>query len=476
MTRITPDMAQAPFLPDTVHKRDIFSETISGELEGVPDFPVVLRKLDGVPAYARPIAWALARKEIRALKAVQGIEGCPVLVRADRTGLLRSWTRGTPLQLAKPADAAWYRDAKRLLREMRRAGVTHNDIAKPQNWLRTPEGRAAVIDFQLASVHRRRGQLFRVMAREDLRHLLKQKRAYAPDLLTPSEHRMLAQKALPARIWMATGKRAYNFITRRLMNWSDGEGTEDRIERDGPTLRRALLAHDQIRDLALATYALPAHGVGLYAFVETDLDATALAALTPEPRPELIQPVAAPPRRWQPADGCAVADRRQPARRAGRADRRRSRPGRDHRAHRRPPAQPHRPGAAPLERRLGAELHALPAIGMPDAQFLRMQHEPRMLCRRPRGIERIAEDHMPQRQHMHPQLMRPPGLGRQPHPALAIARLEHPVFSERRPPRLVTDLLQRPVRPIHDERQIDHPGLGLEMALDPRRCTKSAVG
>ncbi|WP_336098111.1 phosphotransferase [Roseovarius sp. CH_XMU1461] len=296
MTRITPDMAQAPFLPDTVHKRDIFSETISGELEGVPDFPVVLRKLDGVPAYARPIAWALARKEIRALKAVQGIEGCPVLVRADRTGLLRSWTRGTPLQLAKPADAAWYRDAKRLLREMRRAGVTHNDIAKPQNWLRTPEGRAAVIDFQLASVHRRRGQLFRVMAREDLRHLLKQKRAYAPDLLTPSEHRMLAQKALPARIWMATGKRAYNFITRRLMNWSDGEGTEDRIERDGPTLRRALLAHDQIRDLALATYALPAHGVGLYAFVETDLDATALAALTPEPRPELIQPVAALPR------------------------------------------------------------------------------------------------------------------------------------------------------------------------------------
>ena len=188
---------------------------------------------------------------------------------------------------------------------MRRAGVTHNDIAKPQNWLRTPEGRAAVIDFQLASVHRRHGQLFRVMAREDLRHLLKQKRAYAPDLLTPSEHRMLAQKALPARIWMATGKRAYNFITRRLMNWSDGEGTEDRIERDGPTLRRALLAHDQIRDLALATYALPAHGVGLYAFVETDLDAAALAALTPEPRPELIQPVAALPRH---ADGSPRMD------------------------------------------------------------------------------------------------------------------------------------------------------------------------
>ncbi len=289
-------IAAARFVPETVHKRDIFSETISGHLDGVPDFPVVLRKLDTVPFYARPLAWALARKEIRGLHAVEGIEGCPALVRVDSTGLLRSWTQGTPLQLAKPADPAWYRDAKRLLREMRRAGVTHNDIAKPQNWLMTPDGRAAVIDFQLASVHRRRGRLFRVMAREDLRHLLKQKRAYAPHLLTPSERNMLAKKALPSRIWMATGKRAYNFITRRLMNWSDGEGTEDRIDRDGPALTAALLAHSQVTDVALSTYALPAKGVGLYAFVETSLDAPTLATLVPTPRPEIIQPVARLPR------------------------------------------------------------------------------------------------------------------------------------------------------------------------------------
>ncbi|WP_371227760.1 serine/threonine protein kinase [Roseovarius sp. 2305UL8-3] len=300
---ITPDIANAPFMGETVHKRDIFSETISGHLEGHPDFPVVLRKLGGVPLYARPIAWFLARKEIRGLRAVQGIEGCPVLVRTDRTGLLRSWTKGTPLQLAKPSDPAWYRDARRLLREMRRAGVTHNDIAKPQNWLMTPEGRAAVIDFQLASVHRRRGLLFRVMAREDLRHLLKQKRAYAPELLTPTEHKMLNRKALPARIWMATAKPLYNFITRRLMNWSDGEGTEDRIERDGTALRETLLAHPQVHDVALCTYALPAKGVGLYAFVETDLGEADLRKLTPEP--ELIQPVAALPRH---TDGSARMD------------------------------------------------------------------------------------------------------------------------------------------------------------------------
>jgi len=294
--QITPDIAKAVFVPDTVHKRDVFSETVSGHLKGHPDFPVVLRKLDTVSFYARPLSAWLAHKEVRGLKAVQGIKGCPILIRADSSGLLRSWTQGTPLQLAKPTDPEWYRDARRLLRDMRRRGVTHNDIAKPQNWLMTPDGRAAVIDFQLASVHTRKGKLFRIQAREDLRHLLKQKRAYAPGLLTPAEHKMLTQKSLPSRLWMATGKKIYNVITRRLMNWSDGEGTEDRIERDGPALRAALLAHPKVTDLALCTYALPAKGVGLYAFVETDMPAKSLYPMAPDPKPELIHPVAKLPR------------------------------------------------------------------------------------------------------------------------------------------------------------------------------------
>lgn len=295
-----PDL-HAPFIPETVHKRDVFSETISGRLDGVSEYPVVLRRLDGVPSLAKPLAWWLARREIRGLRAVQGIEGCPVLVRVDQTGLLRSWTKGTPLHLAKPADRAWYGDAKRLLRQMHRAGVTHNDIAKPQNWLMTPDGRAAVIDFQLASVHRRRGRLFRIMAREDLRHLLKQKRAYAPELLTPAEISMLNQKSLPSRVWMATGKRVYNFITRRLMHWSDGEGTEDRIEREAPALTAAWVGDPRIRDTAFCTYARAAKGVGLYAFVETDLSAEDLRAMVSDPKPELVQPVSALPRDSQGA-------------------------------------------------------------------------------------------------------------------------------------------------------------------------------
>ncbi|MBR9650208.1 phosphotransferase [Thalassovita aquimarina] len=285
--------SQADFVPETVLKRDIFSETISGHLASDPSTKVVLRKLDGVPWYARPLSQWLARKEARGLRAVQGIEGVPVLLAADKAGILRIWSQGTPIHLAKPSDPAWYHDAKRLLREMKRRGVCHNDIAKPQNWLMTPDGRAAVIDFQLASVHRRRGKLFRIAAREDLRHMLKQKRSFARALLTPAEKKMLARKSLPSRIWMATGKKLYNFVTRRLMNWSDSEGSENRIEQDGPAIRAALLKTGA-RDVAFATYALPAGGVGLYAFVEGDLSGDDLPQA--DPKPNLMQMVAELPR------------------------------------------------------------------------------------------------------------------------------------------------------------------------------------
>ena len=282
----------ARFIPTTVHKRDEFSETVSGYLEGDENTKLVLRKLDGVPFWAKPIASLLARKEIRSLRVVTGIIGTPDLIRVDETGILRSWSAGIPLNLAKPADASFYKDAKRILREMRRRNVTHNDLAKPQNWLMAPDGTAAVIDFQLASVHRRRGKLYRIMAYEDLRHLTKQKGRYACTLLTPSERRMLKNKSLPTRIWMATGKRVYNTITRGLFNWSDSEGTGNRIAKDGPTITADLIAQTSITGVVLSPFALPAKGMGIYAFVETTLDQDATRALIPATRVELIQPVA----------------------------------------------------------------------------------------------------------------------------------------------------------------------------------------
>ena len=114
------------------------------------------------------------------------------------------------------------------------------------------------------------------MAYEDFRHLLKQQRAFAPALMTPTGRRVLARRSLPSRIWMATGKKLYNLVTRGFFRWSDGEGTHDRIEREGPAIVAGLKSVTGVSDVALAPFPLPSKGVGIYAFVET-ADPAALA-------------------------------------------------------------------------------------------------------------------------------------------------------------------------------------------------------
>jgi hypothetical protein len=133
------------------------------------------------------------------------------------------------MHLARPRDPAYFRAASRLLRRLHAAGVLHNDLAKETNWLVTPQGLPALVDFQLASVTRRRGRWARARGHDDLRHLLKHKRTYPPERLTARERGILARPSLPSRVWMATGKKVYLFITRRILHWRDRDGAGDRI-------------------------------------------------------------------------------------------------------------------------------------------------------------------------------------------------------------------------------------------------------
>ena len=140
------------------------------------------------------------------------------------------------MQLAKPRDPGYFRAAARLLRRLHAANVIHNDLAKETNWLVTPDGRPALVDFQLATTLRprrpfdesRRGPLARALGHDDLRHLLKHKRSYVPDNLTARERKILATPSLASRAWMASGKKIYLFITRRVLGWQDREGAGDR--------------------------------------------------------------------------------------------------------------------------------------------------------------------------------------------------------------------------------------------------------
>jgi len=177
------------------------------------------------------LAWlarAMCRREARALARLDGMSGTPRLIAAEPAGLRRQWIEGRPMQIEKPRHPAYYRAARRLVARPHRRGVAHNHLAKEPNWLVTPTGQPAVVDFQLAYISPGRGRLFRALAREDIRHLLKHKRTYCAAHLSARERRILARPGLVSRLWRVTGKPVYTFITRRLLGWADREGAGDR--------------------------------------------------------------------------------------------------------------------------------------------------------------------------------------------------------------------------------------------------------
>ncbi len=165
-----------------------------------------------------------AAREAKVLRALTGIAGVPQLLAFDGRVLIRSFLEGAPMQQAKPCDLEYFHAAHRLLRRLRARGLAHNDLAKEPNWLVLSDGTPGIVDFQISVIGRRRSAWFRLLAREDLRHLLKHKRSYCPQALTPTERRLLARRSWIARTWQSSGKRLYKLVARRLFGYWDNEG------------------------------------------------------------------------------------------------------------------------------------------------------------------------------------------------------------------------------------------------------------
>lgn len=170
----------------------------------------------------------LALREAKALAAAAAVPDIPRLISWDGRVLVRTWLEGRPIHQARPADPAYFRAALALVRKLHASDVVHNDLAKEPNWLVLPDGRPAMVDFQLGWATRRRGPMFRLLGREDLRHALKHKRRYCAAALSGRERAILGQRGWPSRVWRATGKKVYLFATRRLLGWADREGAADR--------------------------------------------------------------------------------------------------------------------------------------------------------------------------------------------------------------------------------------------------------
>ena len=177
-------------------------------------------RLPGSAAVAR----LLLRRERRALQRLAGLADVPQLLAYGRGWLVRSWLAGVPLQRATSLPRDFFLHLGALLAAVHARGVAHNDLHKEPNVLVQPGGRPALLDFQLASVHRGGGCRFRARMREDGRHVHKHGQRYehrgarAPGGVVP------ASRSLTSRLWAALVKPAYNTLTRRLLRRSDGEG------------------------------------------------------------------------------------------------------------------------------------------------------------------------------------------------------------------------------------------------------------
>src|SRR5471032_644925 len=268
-------------------KRDVFSTVERGRFRSdTGEVDAVLRRLDQVPWWSYIPARHLFARERRALALARDLRVGPRVLWAGRQALVRGFIDGVALHLAKPfGDVAYFRSAKEALRKLHRLGVCHNDLAKEQNWLRGNDGRAYLTDFQLAVCFKSRSRLFRIAAYEDLRHLLKHKRSYAPEALTPKERKILARKSFVARIWLMTGKKVYRAITRGLFNFTDREGGGRRLVNDAPVLIDLIRKNPAVRDTAIVAFADRRSGVGLYAFVEADRTELETQCATNLPRP-----------------------------------------------------------------------------------------------------------------------------------------------------------------------------------------------
>ena len=157
-----PNEIAGRWIGQVVLKRDVFSTVERGRFSTAPgEADAVLRRIDTVPWWAWPLARHLFARERNALSRIGTLGVAPPLLFAGKVCLVRGFIDGVALHIARPhGDRGYFLSAKAALRKLHRAGICHNDLNKEQNWLRGPDGRAFMTDFQLAMRFRSRSRLF----------------------------------------------------------------------------------------------------------------------------------------------------------------------------------------------------------------------------------------------------------------------------------------------------------------------------
>lgn len=220
-------MSESGFVFECALKADALGRVELGHFKGEP---AVRRVAAG--GLIGPVARALLAREARALahldaswptsSSVPRHAVTSVLVHPHKRTLVRRFIAGVPLHEAIALPSNFFDLLTDLARALHTAGVAHNDLHKEPNVLVTPTGLPALVDFQLASVHKPGSRTLAKRADDDLAHIAKHARRYTTQNASLRSTR--ADRGPLANLWMTTGKRAYNTLTRRVLKRTDGEG------------------------------------------------------------------------------------------------------------------------------------------------------------------------------------------------------------------------------------------------------------
>ena len=82
-------------------------------------------------------------------------------------------------------------------------------------------GEPAFIDFQLSKYFSRKTYIFQLLKKIELRHIIKSKKKYCIASLNESELKILKNKNIIHKLVRILIKPIYNFVTRRILNYSD---------------------------------------------------------------------------------------------------------------------------------------------------------------------------------------------------------------------------------------------------------------
>ncbi len=212
-------------------KRDVFGvvELVRGE-EGL----LVRRRARAGAFDPRAVlARLLLARERAALARLDGLAGVPRLSRHDRgraDELVRTHLAGAPLQRAMRIPRDYFDRLDEMVVALHARGVCHNDLHKEPNILVGDDGRPALLDFQLASVHsEKRTRTFDVRAGEDLRHAEKHRRRYArfgglEHGVGPNGAGAGRRRSALARVWRHLGKPAWDWLRGSLLRTRELEG------------------------------------------------------------------------------------------------------------------------------------------------------------------------------------------------------------------------------------------------------------